>query len=142
MKFFLLVSFALFGSVIFLYSFIIKRSINKKIFLLVVGSFFISLAVLTRQYYISLIPATILIIIVNYIYFKKDKNEYYLRLLFSLFCFLPIFILFYFWGGLTSPGMSQGTSYDNYVAKIGLNNIRFFSNICIKLGYFFFINFI
>jgi hypothetical protein len=89
------------------------------------GALLIGLAVISRQYYLALLPAMACLLAIRV--FKASpifQARSLWRISTLITAMLPVVWLLFVWGGLSSPGMAAGTSFPGWVARPGLNPER------------------
>jgi hypothetical protein len=86
----------------------------------------IGLAITTRQYYLTLLPAAALFALYQWRQRSAQvRSAWVLPTLQSLLAAIsPVLLLVIVWKGLSSPGMVSGNSYANWKATVGVNFYR------------------
>ena len=85
------------------------------------GGLSMGLAVTSRQYFLALLPAAMLVALQQARRSDlKHGARWYASVVFSLAAAaLPVVFLIVIWKGITSPGMAEGTSYPPWIARTG-----------------------
>jgi hypothetical protein len=89
----------------------------------VAGGVLIGLAITCRQYYLALLPAGLLLALLQW---RKRSAQarslWVLPILLSLAASIPpVLLLVAVWKGLSSPNMASGISYHNWTSTVGAN---------------------
>jgi hypothetical protein len=92
----------------------------------IVAGVSIGLAITTRQYYLTLLPAAAFFALNQWRKRSPQaRTAWVLPSTLSLACaMLPVLLLVLVWKGLSSPGMASGSSYPNWRATVGVNIYR------------------
>jgi hypothetical protein len=93
---------------------------------LLVGGVLLGLSITGRQYYLVVLPAMAVVVLVVFMIGSQRPSRLGVvaTLAGGFFAALPIIGLFTIWGGLTPPNMQEAISYSDSTAKIGLNPLR------------------
>ena len=90
--------------------------------LIIVGGFSMGLAIVCRQYYLALLPAAALLVLLRS---TKRGRLWWTGVIASLVASVfPVIVLLLIWKGITSPGMATGSSYGSWRASAGVNLFR------------------
>jgi hypothetical protein len=86
----------------------------------------IGLAITSRQYYLTLLPAASLFALNQWRQRSPEaRTAWVLPTTLSLTAaILPVLLLVIVWKGLSSPGIASGSSYPNWTATVGVNIYR------------------
>jgi hypothetical protein len=92
----------------------------------ILGGLLMGLAVTARQYYVALLPAALILVLLRWCRKEREMKRppLWKALLPLVVAAIPAVLLILAWGGLSSPGMSSGSSYSNWISKVGLNLFR------------------
>jgi hypothetical protein len=92
----------------------------------ILGAFAMGLAVTSRQYFLALLPAAMLLAIRQSRIRNPTKNtSWRFWIILSLaVAAAPVIVLVIIWHGFSSPGMAMGTSYPGWQAGVGLSLFR------------------
>jgi len=118
--------FAVLGVIAWTEAFSRPKVTPSALILALVGSLAIGAAIVSRQYYLALVPATAglgLLLLAHKA--PKDRPTWLASLILSLMVALaPLLLLVLVWKGITSPGIALGTSYKQYHAGVGVTFLR------------------
>jgi len=107
--------------------FISQPKVTFSVLLLgIAGGLSMGLAVTTRQYFLALLPAAVMVAI-QQVRSRgwRSNGRWYIGVISSLTAaVLPVLLLVMIWKGFSSPGMATGTSYPLWKAKLGLSFLR------------------
>jgi hypothetical protein len=118
--------FAFVGSMVWL-NYVSKPQINSGTgFGMFLGGALVGLAVFSRQYYLMLLPT---MACYSFVVAIRNKGELSIRWWISVFisgaiAVIPVAFLLWLWGGLSSPGMVTGQSYENWKSSVGFDPTR------------------
>jgi hypothetical protein len=92
----------------------------------IAGGLSIGLAAASRQYFLALLPAALILAVQqSRTRGLEGSGRWWATTVISLaVAALPILLLVAIWKGLSSPGMATGTSYALWTARVGLNLSR------------------
>jgi hypothetical protein len=94
--------------------------------LVILGGLGIGTAIISRQYYVALLPATAVLAL--YLLSQRaseSKTLWLVSVTLSLIvAVIPLLLLVAVWKNISSPGIAMGTSYKTYHAGVGLNFLR------------------
>jgi hypothetical protein len=115
--------FAILGSLMWV-EFLSQPTLNLNLVPLgIAAGFSVGLAITGRQYYLALLPAAALFVVHDWRQRSlRTRSIPVLPILLSfLAAILPVGLLVFTWKGLSSPGMAEGSSYQNWTATVGVN---------------------
>jgi hypothetical protein len=85
----------------------------------VIASLLVGLAVISRIYYITLIPAMYLTLAICFLHDKTGVQKMLFYGISTVFCIVPVVLLYLLWGGFTPPMLKQ--VYPMFSSHIGFN---------------------
>jgi hypothetical protein len=104
-----------------------RRSVTPSTVLFgILGAFSMGLAITSRQYFLALLPAALLVATQQLAARGAEKNASWRSwtVLSLAVAAAPVVALIEIWKGFSSPGMATGTSYPGWQAGIGTNLSR------------------
>lgn len=114
--------FAVTGALLWNFSSMTQKVTWNRAMLCGIGGLSIGIAIFSRQYFLSLLPAMGVSAFLHAYKFRPARPLWWASVVMSaLLAVLPILGLFLIWEGLTSPAMAGGTAYAGFTAKMGLN---------------------
>jgi len=118
--------FAMLGTLVWTEAVSQPRVTSTVFALAILGGLGIGAAIISRQYYVALLPAAAVLAL--YLLRQRTSESRTLWLasmtLSLTVAVIPLLLLVAVWGNLSSPGIATGTSYKNYHAGVGLNFLR------------------
>lgn len=91
------------------------------------GALLIGVAIVGRQYYLAILPAMAVTVLMSFQRWGKvvwSGAEMIGVAISGIISAAPVILIFALWGGLTPPNMQLGISYSNSTATIGMNLLR------------------
>ncbi len=102
---------------------------------LVVGAFLVGLSIISRQYYLMLLPALGVTALVSYWVNQVSLRVSSIAIASLAFGVIPLMCLWMLWTGFASPSMQLGTSYAGKTAGVGFAPLRAISCLLYTLIY-------